>query len=187
MIKIVKSGKKHLTGRLLFLMLILAPTFKAYSYPGPCVDATKCFCDLIPTTCEVLVTATLIKAGEQTSSIRVVGTPHYDPKGLVAEGQVLENLGSNSINVVGGWTAGRTGLFRVYPRGSCYPDRHYIAHAVLESEGKYLCLDDPEFPGATKEEVLFVVDSHECQREVHKLGVVDPCVDDSPGCCSGGD
>jgi hypothetical protein len=109
----------------------------------------------------------------------------YDPTGLLTEGQLLENLDSNSVDVVGGWTAGRIGLFRVYPPGSCYPNRHYIAHAVLESEGKYLCFYDSEFPGATKEEVLYVVSCPECQREVHKLGVVDPCVSNSTGCCSG--
>jgi hypothetical protein len=53
MIKIGNISKKHLSGRLMLLMMILASTFQVYSDSGPCIDATKCFCDLIPTTCEV--------------------------------------------------------------------------------------------------------------------------------------
>jgi len=158
----------------------IALVLPMFSEAGPCIEATDCFCNLKPGECEVLVTAEVVEAEvvdvpdsnrvRMFASIRVQGQPHYDTRGLVQDGQLIEDLESCYYP-----HRGDLGLFRVHPSSPCDPDKHIIAGAALISDEKVLCGLDYDFPGATVEDVVAAVFSDDCRAAVLELGVENHC------------
>ena len=160
----------------LVLTFLVALTLPMITEADNCIEATDCFCNLAPNTCEVLIMAEVVgveesNPSERYASIRVLGTPHYDPQGLLHDGQLLVDLNVTPCCL----KLGDIGLFLVYPPGSCDPNKHYIAHVALQSEGKLMCSLDYEFPGATEEEVVSAVFCDDCRSAVFELGVENHC------------
>ena len=167
----------------LMLTFLVALTLPMITEADNCIEATDCFCNLVPNTCEVLIIAEVVKVeeislSERYASIRVIGTPYYDPQGLLHDGQLLEDLGLSPRHLK--W--GDVGLFLVYPPGSCDPNKHFIAHFALQSEGKLLCYLDYRFPGAAVDDVVSAVFSDDCRSAVFELGVENHCGPSGAAC-----
>jgi hypothetical protein len=104
----------------------------------------------------------------------VLGIPFRDPEGVIASGQVLEELDYHDTEEL---TVGATGIFLVRT------PENVIWFYVIEKGGRYPCVSDLEFPGLNMDELAQLVLSDDCWKNARQLGIESKCSDVEFGCC----
>ena len=151
----------------LLLVVILVGQTKGGS-SSDCQGEEWCYCKLTPDSCTILVSAEIKDFTDQKATIEILGQPHHDPRGVVNEGQMLDELRYSLSDLV----VGDVGLLLIVLPEPCYGnDAKGIVYALTESKGKYPCEYDPEFPGAELVDVVKAVLSPDCAAAVEDLGV----------------
>jgi len=157
---------------LLFTVAVLLPGRSS----AECIDPTYCYCGLVPDgDGAVLVRAEVMRESDSGVDIRVLGIPFYDPGGLVASGEALEDFtGCDRTNI----TVGDVGIFLAYPEAGA------IRFFIIEEGGRYFCEYKPDFPGLDMNELAQLVLSGDCWENAHALGIVADCDPIVSGCCN---
>ena len=121
---------------------------------GSCIPQWECYCALEPHDDLVLVRAQVVDNQIDAGIIRILGEPYYDPSGMLNDG---DEIGDCRFYYLTHMRVGDIGLFllRTTPCD---------LHTVVEEEGGiYMCNLDPDFEGATAEEVVGAVLSDDCR------------------------
>jgi len=139
-----------------------------------CLDPAICFCALKPDVSQALVRVEVSASVDGLADLQILGASYYDPQCLLGEGALLEGVETGNLQIA----AGETWLLLLDMEG----EQLQIIFGVEEVDGLLPCDNDPDFPGATADNVAGAVLSDDCWAAVHDLGVWVECNDTQASC-----
>jgi hypothetical protein len=163
---------------LLFIPVLLAIPGEA---GAECIAPAFCYCALVPGECDTLVTAEVVDSDTEWGRLRVSGTPHYDPEGILSDGVIVSGIEPCYPEA----RVGDVGLFRLYQKEACGSQTTGPTGCIslIETDGKYLCDTYPDFSGATLGVVVDTVLSDDCETAAFELMKIEDYCEGESGCC----